>query len=99
MCPSPSRTWDGLIFFERMSIMKKFICMMFCLCTLLSFAACGNEPVNTPAAEPIEKPEVQPTPEVTPEPTPEPMVDEAALALDLSDAKWELSGDGSYYQL
>lgn len=76
--------------------MKKLISIILCLCLLLSLAACGGESASsTPAAEPT----VEPTPEPTPEPTSEPLVDEAALALDLSDAQWEESADGSYYQL
>jgi len=63
---------------------------------MLSFAACGGESVNdVPEAVPT----AEPAPEATPEPTPAPIVDEAALALDLSDAQWEVSADGSYYQL
>ncbi len=76
--------------------MKKLISILLCLCLLLSLTACaGDGSSETPEIEPT--PTAAPTP--TPEPTPEPLVDEASLALDLSDAQWEKSADGSYYQL
>ena len=76
--------------------MNKLISIVLCLCLMLSFAACGGESVSE-APEAV--PTAEPTPESTPVPTLEPIVDEAALALDLGDAQWELSADGSYYQL
>jgi len=75
---------------------NKLISIVLCLCLMLSFAACGGESVSE-APEAV--PTAEPTPESTPVPTLEPIVDEAALALDLGDAQWELSADGSYYQL
>lgn len=75
--------------------MKKLISIMLCLCLLFSLVACGNAPVSSPKVEST----VEPTSESTPELTPEPLIDKAALALDLSEAQWEKSADGSYYQL
>ena len=76
--------------------MNKVVSIVLCLCLMLSFAACGGENVSE-TSEAV--PTVEPTPETSPALTPEPIVDEAALALDLSDAQWELSADGSCYQL
>ncbi len=76
--------------------MKKLISIMLCLCLLFSLAACADTPASS---EPQVTPTAEPTSKPTPEPTPEPLVDEAALALDLSGAQWEKSSDGSYYQL
>ncbi len=77
--------------------MKKLISILICLCLLLSIAACGSEPVSAPEAEIDVVTTPEPVP--TPEPTPDPLVDQAALALDLSEAEWKKSADGSYYQL
>ena len=86
--------------------MKKLLSLLLAAMLLFSLAACGSSaPATVETVEEVKEPEVQETAAVeeTPEPVEEEpevvLVDENGIKLTLSNPKWTLSKDGTYYSL